>query len=507
MTIRFQLFSKICLALAFVSFLSTASFGFANDSGTSGNRAVAPNVLLIAIDDLNDWVGCLGGHPQAQTPNIDHLASRGISFTNAHCQGPICGPSRASIFTGRYPHTTGIYLQPKRKLIQKDKKFFKGHVMPEYFAANGYHTMAAGKIFHRYNTKKAFHEYAGKFEGSGPKPENEFRFNYQLPDVPWSGTQTDWGAFPDVDEKMPDHKCADFAELALSRTYEKPFFLSIGFVRPHVPFYVPQKWFDAFPLDEIKLPPIRKNDLEDVPEISRLIHVLPKYPNLEYLQANDNEQFRKCVQSYLACTKFVDHQVGRVLKALEKSEHADNTIVILFSDHGYHLGEKDRVSKHSLWEESTRVPFIIVPARDLIDGFKPGTTSAKPVELLDIYPTVLELCGLPAKKTNEGLNLIPLFTEPKTPWRFAALTTYAKGNHALRSSRYRYIRYEDGSEELYDHEDDPQEWVNLADEPKFQDLKARFSRELPRNEAEYHKATSTSAINQWFKHHLEKNVK
>ena len=465
-----------------------------------------PNVLFIAIDDLNDWVGCLDGHPQARTPNIDQLAKRGTLFTNAHCQGPICGPSRASLLSGLYVHTTGVYLQPKGSAMEKDKEHFRGHLLPEYFAKHGYETLAVGKITHGYPVGTAFQKYGGKFEGSGPKPPAGKRFNYHLPDVPWTGTQTDWGAFPKSDHQMPDHKAADWAVDQLSRKHDKPFFLAVGFVRPHVPFYVPQKWFDGFPLEKIKLPQVRIDDLDDVPQIGRRLHELPKYPRLAWLQQNENQQFRKCVQAYLACSTFVDHQVGRVLEALEDSPHADNTVIVLFSDHGYHLGEKDRVSKHSLWEESTRIPLIVVPNKKN----QQTTTSSvshcsQPVGLIDIYPTLIEFCGLPAKSSNEGRSLVPLMRTPASDWRFSMLTTYARGNHTLRSRRYRYIRYEDASEELYDHQEDPYEWTNLAGQREHAELVARFRRELPAKEAPYHKATSVKPVNEWFQEHLQRN--
>ena len=231
--------------------------------------AEQPNVLLIAIDDLNDWVGCLAGHPNAKTPHIDALAKRGTLFTNAHCQAPICGPSRASLLSGRFPHTTGIYQQPKKNRMADDTEFFAGKLLPEYFAKHGYRTVGGGKITHGYPMQKAFQVAAPEFGGSGPKPgDDTTRFNYS-PDlsIPFSGTQTDWAAFPDVDEKMPDHKAADWAAQELrSIKGDKPFFLAVGFVRPHVPFYVPQKWFDMFPLAEIALPEISADDLQDVPE-------------------------------------------------------------------------------------------------------------------------------------------------------------------------------------------------------------------------------------------------
>ncbi|SVA51273.1 uncharacterized protein METZ01_LOCUS104127 [marine metagenome] len=468
--------------------------------------AAKPNMLFIAIDDLNDWVGCLDGHSQARTPNIDRLAKRGTLFVNAHCQGPICGPSRASLLSGYYPHVTGVYQQPAGKAMEKDKTFFHGQMVSHYFADHGYRTLAVGKITHGYPAKLAFDSYGGKFAGSGPKPSGGRRFNYHLPNVPWTGTQTDWGAFPDREEEMSDHKSADWAVERLAEESKQPFFLAVGFVRPHVPFYVPQKWFDLFPLGDVQLPPVRNDDLLDVPEISRRIHELPKYPGLAFLQKNDNEQFRKCVQAYLACVAFVDHQVGRVLDALDKGPHAADTVVVLFSDHGYHLGEKDRVSKHSLWEESSRVPLVVAPAKSQGEQFgKAGQLCSKPVGLIDLYPTMLQMCGLPAKKSNQGDSLVPLLKNPSANWRFSTLTTYARGNHTLRSERYRYLRFEDGSEELYDHAEDPNEWTNLATRLKYTKLLKQFRKELPAKEAPYHPSVRSGAVNAWFEEHLRRH--
>jgi len=468
--------------------------------------AAKPNMLFIAIDDLNDWVGCLDGHSQARTPNIDRLAKRGTLFVNAHCQGPICGPSRASLLSGYYPHVTGIYQQPAGKAMEKDKTFFHGQMVSHYFADHGYRTLAVGKITHGYPAKLAFDSYGGKFAGSGPKPSGGRRFNYHLPNVPWTGTQTDWGAFPEREEEMSDHKSADWAVERLAEESKQPFFLAVGFVRPHVPFYVPQKWFDLFPLGDVQLPPVRNDDLLDVPEISRRIHELPKYPGLAFLQKNDNEQFRKCVQAYLACVAFVDHQVGRVLDALDKGPHAADTVVVLFSDHGYHLGEKDRVSKHSLWEESTRVPLVVAPAKSQGEQFgKAGQLCSKPVGLIDLYPTMLQMCGLPAKKSNQGDSLVALLKNPSANWRFSTLSTYARGNHTLRSERYRYLRFEDGSEELYDHAEDPNEWTNLATRLKYAKLLKQFRKELPAKEAPYHSSVRSGAVNAWFEEHLRRH--
>lgn len=467
------------------------------------------NVLFIAVDDLNDWVGCMGGHPQAFTPNIDRLAARGTLFTTAYCQGPICGPSRASLMSGLYPHTTGVYQQPKGKELADDKEHFRGKLLPEYFAQHGYKTMGVGKLTHGYPADIAFQEYGGWSSGYGPKPKKNQRFNYHLPDGPYSGTQTDWGAFPDADDKMPDFQSAEWAVEQLQAEHDQPFFLAVGMVRPHVPFYVPQKWFERFPLKNIQLPEVREEDQNDIPLISTEIHAVPKYPKLQWLRKNNDEQFKKCVQAYLASIAFMDHQVGKVLDALGSSKYAKNTIVVLFSDHGYHIGEKDRVAKHSLWEEATRVPLIIsLPEQDF-----PQKTSL-PVGLIDLYPTLIHLCGLPKNEANEGESLVPLiFAQDTKDWRTAILTTYARGNHALRTEHLRLIRYEDGSFEMYDHRFDPQEFNNLAGPAQLNrrsiernwEIAQELSKFFPENEAPYHPATSPSPINAWFAEHLKKN--
>lgn len=464
----------------------------------------APNVLFIAIDDLNDWIGCMDGHPQAKTPNMDRLAARGTLFTNAHCQAPICGPSRASFLSGRYPHETGVYNQPSGNSMAEDTTHFDQQLLPQYFAQHGYTTYGVGKITHGYDIQDTFQFYGSK-GSSGPKPKgpkapNDTRFRFR-PDYsqPYSGTQTDWGAFPDRNEQMPDFQTADWIIPHIKKEHDKPFFMAVGFHRPHVPFYAPQEWFDLHPLDQVIVPEIPNNDLNDIPETGRRIHELPRYPALDWLRANNEEELRRCTQAYLACISFVDAQVGRVLDALEDSPHSDNTLIILFSDHGYHLGEKSRVSKQGLWEESTRVPMIVS-----LPGQTDSQTSHRPVGLIDLYPTLVELCKLPTRKQNSGKSLSALLSNPDATWRHSVLTTYARGNHALRSEKYRFIQYDDGSEELYDHLSDPNEWTNLASNPEYAEVLARFRKELPQEESPYHPSVRSKPINAWFEDHYQK---
>lgn len=407
------------------------------------------NVLLIAVDDLNDWVGCLEGHPQARTPHIDALARRGTLFANAHCQSPVCNPSRASLLTGRYPHSTGIYFLSPGIPAAPALKGVK--TLPERFAAEGFAVMGAGKIFHGRGNQifDAVGEYGGSLGGFGPHPEKKMS-------QPHGHPLWDWGAFPDRDEEMPDYKVASWAIERLGTDPDRPFFLAVGFWRPHVPMYVPKPWFDRHPRQEVLLPMVLDTDSADLSQyalnLTSFNHVSPTHQWM-----SESGQWQHAVQSYLASTSFVDHQVGRVIEALDRSQHRENTVIVLFSDHGFHLGEKSHWAKRTLWEEGTRVPLIIVdPLR------KGDQVSRKPAQLLDIYPTLLALMGLKPDRAQEGHSLVPLLDRPDSAqWRYPAITSFGPGNYAVRSERYRYIHYNDGSEELYDHADDPHEWHNL----------------------------------------------
>ncbi len=447
---------------------------------SSEDRDVNPrNVLFISIDDLNDWTGGLGGHPNAMTPNIDALGEAGILFTNAHVQAPLCGPSRASLLTGLQPTTTGIYLHINDREVRDANKATRTVTfLPEYYERHGYKTMGVGKIWHGNDLADTFQEYGERHEWFGPRPQE--RINYDPTEGPHydgqSGTSTDWGAFPDSDEEMPDHYYASWAIERLQQEHDRPFFLGVGFVRPHVPWYVPQHWMDKHPLEGVELPPYKKDDMDDVPDLARRMTFMPPMPTTEYLI--EEGQWRQMVRAYLASTTWVDHQVGRVLRALEASPYAENTVVVLFSDHGYHLGEKNRVAKMSLWERDTRVPLIFA-GPEIPEGIK----SSRPVGMIDIYPTLLGLTGLPSYDRNEGRSLIPLMEDPEMEWPHPVMTAFGPRNISLRDDRFRYIRYEDGSEELYDHRTDPNEWHNLAKDPErrpeFQQVIDRLKALIP----------------------------
>lgn len=428
-----------------------------------------PNVLMIAVDDLNDWVGCLGGHPQAKTPNIDRLAAHGLLFGNAHCQAPICNPSRVSLMTGRLPSTTGIYLLSPTQFRQSPA-LKDCLTLPEYFAKHGYMTFGCGKIYHNCTSTETFQEY-GPRGGFGPLPER--KINYPTGHRLW-----DWGEFPESDHQTPDAKVAAWAVGQIQRSHDKPFFLAAGFFRPHVPLYAPKKWWDLYPPEEeIELPKVLATDRDDIPQYGK--DLTAGFPAPRHSWFVENRQWRRAVRGYLACVSFVDYQIGRVLNALDRSPYADNTIVVLWGDHGWALGEKQRWAKRALWQRETGVPLIIAAP-----GLAKSVKTHKPAGLIDIYPTLVELCRLPKNSQLEGVSLVPLLKDPGTPWEGPTICTFWKDNHAVISEQWRYIRYADGSEELYRIQEDPREWKNLADDPQYREVIRWFTPHLPAINAE-----------------------
>ena len=418
-----------------------------------------PNVLFIAIDDLRDWVGYLGRNPQAKTPNIDRLAARGVAFTRAYCAAPVCNPSRAALMSGLRPSTTGVYDNANdwRTVIPEDR------MLTTTFRKAGYSVLGAGKIYHgAYDRRSEWDDY---FDRPGPSP------------APAAGESRGVGgiAFGPVDAKdedLADHRIASWAIERLAQKHDKPFFLACGLHKPHMPWFVPKKYFDQFPLDKIELPPHAEKDLADVPPAG-LAFARPQGDHAKILASG---RWKEAVQAYLAATAYTDMNVGRLLDALDKSPHRDNTIVVFWSDHGWHLGEKEHWRKFALWEEATRSPLIwIAPGVT-----KPGAVCDRTVDFMSIYPTLCDLAGIETPKHVEGPSIRPLLADPKATWDRPALTTYRFNNHALRSEQWRYIRYANGEEELYDHTKDPNEWTNQATTPESANIKAQFSKHLPK---------------------------
>ncbi len=515
--------------------------------------ATPPNVVLIMVDDLNDAVAALGGQVQAKTPNIDRLMAMGVSFTNAHSNDPLCAPSRASMVTGLYPHTSGYFggnsYDFRQNPVLKDAKTFA-----EHFRDHGYQVYGTGKIQHHASPDTTIWinkdgEYGYGIPASfGPYPWDGKDSTVTGHDVPhpglpealFAGSQP--GNYADVTitplsnvpvyapdpakgipgyrgwrlfkkpfryeneenrDLMPDELYANWTVEQLQKTHEKPFLLCVGFVRPHVPHVAPQEYFDRFPLESIQLANILPNDTADCAEtlVRDYNYGNGSRDGIEnYTQIMKIDQgLKRWTQAYLACVAFVDEQIGKVVDALEESPYAGNTIIVLASDHGYHMGQKNWLYKNSLWEASTRIPFVWAGP-----GIAQGAKSNQPVSLIDIYPTLVDLCHLPAdpntntnQKKLDGFSLRPLLENPAGGgWEGpdfaltyvasktgtvekAGMMSHPQDHHAtIRTDRYRYILCTNGEEELYDHQNDPDEWYNLADSPALQDLKGKMKKSL-----------------------------
>lgn len=457
--------AKICtLAICGLSVAMLCLSAFAaGDPGQEPPRP--PNVVMICIDDLNDWTGFLGGHPQARTPHMDALAKRGISFSNAHCAVPVCSASRISVMSGLPATTHGSYeLGPSYQQLPALRDI---PTLQRAFKDRGYLTIEGGKVLH--------HGFTGRIAAdidrslgrtSSPRPKGPMHRPAN-----WSGAW-DWGPYPEADAEMADWQLAEAAAATLSETFPQPFFLSVGFFRPHVPLFVPPKWFDRYPADSLTLAETPASDLLDLPPNFLTINDYAAAPTHAEVVASGSQ--RGLTQAYLAAISFVDHCVGRVLDALDASPHASNTLVVLWSDHGFHLGEKHHWAKRTLWEESTRVPLLFAGP-----GVQANAVCEEPASLIDLYPTLLELCGLPPQPHTKGVSLVPQLRDSTTPRQQPAIISSYEGNHAIRSKDWRLIHYRDAAEELYDHSTDPDERTNLADVPAHQAMQHTLREWLP----------------------------
>jgi arylsulfatase A-like enzyme len=427
------------------------------------------NVLFIAIDDLNDWIGCLRGHPNTITPNLDRLASRSVNFTSAHCAAPLCNPARSALMTGRRPSSTGVYLNTQP--YHGSKALASVVTLNQHFKDSGYLTLGCGKIYH--NTQGAFADNKGWDDYGKVKESMTFAGEKPLAGEAVARAHFDWGPTTSGDEAMLDYQTTDWVSRHLQQKRDKPMFLACGFQRPHLPWYVPKKYFDMHPLDRIQLPVVKEDDLDDVPGIGKKFAI----SNGDHARVTKGDAWKKGVQGYLASITFADAMVGRVLRALETGPHAKDTMVVLWSDHGWHLGEKLHWRKFTLWERSTRNVLMF----DVPGVAKPNTACDRVVSLMDIYPTLMELQEMKAPGPLEGESLVKWLKDPKAPKSTPAVTTYQFGNHAVRSARWRYIRYVDGTEELYDRDKDPNEWTNVAGRPELAPVKKELAQWLPRH--------------------------
>lgn len=420
-----------------------------------------PNVLFIAVDDLRDWVGYIDRDHQGKTPNIDRLSKMGLSFTRGYCASPVCNPSRAALMSGLRPSTSGVYENniDFRQHIPQDK------TLTTAFRNAGYFVHGAGKIYHEsYRRPSEWDDYLER-EGANPR----------VPEGKSDGVGgIKFAPLDCKDDEISDWKIIDYGIASLAKKHDKPFFMAIGMHKPHMPWNVPKKYFDMFPLEKIKLPPHLAMDLDDIPAAGKRM-ARPEGDHAEMLKSG---RWKEAVQAYLATIAYMDMNLGRLLDAFEKSAYRNNTIICFWGDHGWHLGEKSHWRKFALWEEATRTPFIWVAPGIT----KPGTKSDRPVDFMSIFPTLTDLCGVPTPKHVEGTSIRALLADPNATWTTPAVTTYRYKNHTARSSDWRYIRYENGDEELYDERKDPNEYVNLASKPEFAAKKAELAKFFPKSD-------------------------
>jgi arylsulfatase A-like enzyme len=444
-------------------------------------------VLFIAVDDMNDWLGCHKTTPRALTPNIDRLAARGVNFMNAHTAGVYCAPSRAAIFTGQFASTTGCY---------RNQVYFVDHpdIRPLHvsFSKGGYRTFGTGKLFHhpagqidqrgwtefhvRTQRQRAEGWPLDSWSAETPIPKPYPNSSYNRDGTPANKWFLEWGKVPNEKEgEMADTMRTDWAISKLKEKHAAPFFIALGLYSPHFPNYCPAKYFDLYDRDKIDLPPYKADDLDDLPEKVRRQKTARSriHKKLERLDA-----VKDAIHGYLACMSYADAMIGRVLKTLEASPYADNTIVVLWSDHGFHHGEKGDWGKHTLWERTSNVPFVWAGP-----GIAKGATTDATVSLIDMYPTLVELCRLPKVSHElEGVSLArTLATPSKAMDRDVLLPFMEPGAYAIINRQWRYIHYADDTEELYDVGADPNEWSNLASRPEMNDRKQRLRQSAPRH--------------------------
>ncbi len=451
---------------------STPSFG----------AKTPPNIISISVDDMNDWVGCLG-YRGVHTPHVDALAKRGVLFSNAHCASPLCNPSRTALLTGQAPHSTGIY---------DNDQFWKPNLpdaetLPVFLRKGGYTVAGAGKIFHHtsgMNPPDQWDEFQLQaFDDPWYRRDEWYPWNKKVPAPaghPFNGLQNfpgefDWGVPPAAESEYGDIKAIEFGEKFLKRGHSKPFFLAVGLWHPHIPMYSPQKYFDLYPPGDVRMPEVPENDLDDVPETGKQFAAFRRD---EYNRIVKEGKWRDSVRAYLAAISFADAMVGRLLTAIESSPQASNTMVIFWSDNGWHLGEKQHFHKSTLWQRSTHVPLIFAGP-----GLRQtGVARKQAVSLIDLYPTIADLCGLEKRRQLDGESLQPLLANASAK-RKPALVAYLPGNFAVRDERYRYVRYSDGGEELYDEQTDPDDFKNRAADPSLAPVKRRLAQSIPARSA------------------------
>ena len=465
-------------------------------SGLEKQQQTQPNIVFISIDDLNDWVGFLG-YEQVKTPHMDRLAARGFSFSNAHCPAPVCGPSRTAILSGMRPVTSGIYdnnIKFSRDLPQVVS-------LPEHFKKNGYQVYGIGKLFHGSTANvptTAFDAYGGKLGSAAPFTSSDLQISKQNPyheisklgktfklplngmpaDRYWNRANTfDWGPVDLPDSLFSDRQSVDWSIDKLHKIKDQPFLLTLGFERPHQPLFNPKRFHDMYPLNEVELPKTPANDLRDLPQRAKQLALYPKTSG-KHETVVKYGQWENAVASYLASVSFVDELVGDLVKALETLKLNNNTWIVLWSDHGWHLGEKSHWGKATGWYRSTRVPFLIIPPAGSTD-YNKAIEIKNMVNLLDLAPTLADIAGIPKKTSWEGRSLMPLLSEEASDWEEVSLTTFSIGSHTISTPDWQLISYFDGSFELYDLVNDPNQFKNIADLPESKIVVEQLKKHIP----------------------------
>lgn len=459
------------------AFLLLLAAGCAGAAGPSSPQAQnrPPNVLLIASDDLNTDLGCYG-HPLVRTPNLDRLAARAVRFERAYCQFPLCNPSRASLLTGLRPDTTGVH----ENSTHFRKNVPEAVTLPQLFARHGYFVARVGKLYH-YGVPSEIGtpglddppSWQVALNPRGREKDEEGRCIYYTGKPASMGGSLTWYVSEATDEEQTDGKVASEAIRLMEDHRDRPFFLAVGFYRPHVPCVAPKKWFDLYPPERIALPKEPAGHLDKIPGPALAV----KPPNYGL----DEEKQRLMIRAYYASVSFMDFQVGRVLDALGKLGLEDRAIVVFASDHGWQLGEHGQWQKMTLFERSARVPLLVAAP----GARGSGRASPRTVELVDLYPTLADLAGLPIPPGLEGESLRPLLEDPQAPWSAPAYTQVRRGRimgRSVRTERYRYTEWDGGraGAELYDHERDPREFENLASDPRHAETVAEMKRLLER---------------------------
>ncbi len=447
-------------------------------TGTAFAARSKLNVLFISVDDMNNDLGCFG-HPLVKSPSIDRLAARGVRFDRAYCQFPLCSPSRSSLLTGLRPDSTRVFdLQYHFRQDLPDVL-----TLPQMFIRNGYYVARVGKMYHYGNPgdigTNGLDDRVSWMERFNPAGRDKTTLELDIINyTPKRGLGSAMAFLADptgTDTQHTDGKVTDQAIQLLEAHKDRPFFIAAGFYKPHTPWVTPKKYFDLYPMDPIALPKITPQTPDEYPAPA-LASTRP-WPYFGITP----EQARECKRAYYAAISFVDAQIGRLLDAVDRLGLRDNTIIVFWSDHGYHLGEHGLWFKQSCFEESARVPLIVsVPGQKTA-----GQASTRPVELVDLYPTLAELAGLTLPQHLQGFSLRPLIDEPRAPWDHPAYTQVQRGadpGHSVRTERWRYTEWGFGKkgQELYDHENDPQELCNLAKDAKYADVVAQMKTLLQR---------------------------